>query len=194
MEPPPDEITALVPSQDEIVAFLEAAESVGKPLYITVDNVKCAYAKHTKSNSEGVYHVYFKKHAILCSGNKVHTEFNWAKILYPNFSGVGSSVLEHELVKKWGYTSSWATYVNVFLSAVDSENQHIELIQSSAITESSLYDPSDYATLTYKTASGEELTVSWGQRSVLLHTQFASTVGCSSFINIKNSQVVTAYK
>ena len=62
MEPPLDEITALVPSQDGIVAFLEAVESVGKPLYIIVDDVKCACVKHTKSNSEGVYHVYFKKH------------------------------------------------------------------------------------------------------------------------------------
>ena len=182
------------PPLDEIVAFLEAAENVGKPLYITVDNVKCMYTRHTKSSSEGVFHVYFKKHAILGSGNKLHTDFNWGKILNPNFSGVVSSVLEHELVNKWWYTSSWATYVNVFLSAVDSENQHIELIQSSSIKESSLYEPSDYATLTYETDSGQKLTVSWGQRSVFLHTQFASNVDCTSFINIKNSQVVTAYK
>ena len=107
----------MVPSQEEIVAFLEAVESVGKPLYITVDNVKCVYTRHTPSSLDGVYHVFFKKHAIQGTGNKVHTDFNWPKILDPNFSGpVASSVLDHELVTKWGYTSLWATYVHVFLS------------------------------------------------------------------------------
>lgn len=182
------------PSPEQIAAFLAAEDSVGKPLYLTVNNVKCFYKKHTQSSS-GVYHVYFKGHPTLGSDTKAHTEFNWDKTLDPFFKGPeASSVVDHKLVRKWGCTSMWCTYVHAFLSP-GTENQNIELHQpppDSTANES--YAQTDFATLVYETSLGKTLTVSWGQRSVFLRTQLSSDVGCTNFINIRDVKVVTVYK
>ena len=179
------------PSRERIAAFLEQRESKGTPLYLIKNNVKCLYKKHTVSKTSGVFHVFFNRHPTLGSDNKVHTEFNWPKILDSNFSGaVASSMVNHQLVSKFGYTSYWASYAHTLLSSVVTANEHIEIHQSSDLKDTDVYESSDYSTFTYTTASQYSLTASWGSRSVFLQTPLASDVGCTSFINIKNSQVV----